>query len=124
MLSAEQRVAVRGKIAKAEEFMLVSEFAMELAAYDATVSLAVSAGINASDAIILANGGVPPNASDHQQSARTLRRIDTAAAAQLTRVLNLKHKAQYSLQRCTRANAEDAIRASSRLIEKSKAAHV
>ena len=112
---------MRAKLTKAEEFLSVAEFAMELAAYNAAASLAVSAGINASDSMILASGGVLPNASDHRQSTRTLKRLNPGASAQLTRLLGVKNKAQYLLQMCTKSDAEIAIRAASKLMENGRA---
>ena len=114
---------MRAKVAKAEEFLTAAELSLELSAYNAATSLAVSAGINASDSMILAKGGVLPNASDHQQSTRTLRRIDPSAAVQLNRLLGLKNKSQYALQMCTRSDADVAVKAAEKLLEKVKALH-
>lgn len=112
---------VAAKVAKAEEFLLMAEIAIDLNAYDAAVSLAVSAAINASDAMILAAGGVVPSGQEHATAARTLGRLaGSDAANQLNRALSLKSRAQYEIRRCTATDAAKAQQAAERLVNKSK----
>lgn len=113
--------AVALKIAKAEEFLLSGELALEIDAFDSATSLAVSAAINASDALIIAAGQPLPRGRDHGQAVTILRHAsDLPTSRQLGRALQLKNKAQYDLNRCTRADAEDAIKVAERLIAKAR----
>lgn len=121
MLSAERRAAAQTKLDKAAEFLLSAELIREAECFDAAVSLAVSAAINASDAAIVLCGGQIPRGSSHDAAVTVLRKsVDEVAARQLARVLSFKNKAQYDVKRCTRADAEDAIRAAERVLSKSK----
>ncbi|WP_456285852.1 HEPN domain-containing protein [Microbacterium sp. JZ70] len=113
--------AVRLKLDKADEFLLMAELALETDSFDAAVSLAVSASINASDALIMRTGGAIPRGPAHDTAVTTLRRlVDRHASQQLARALNFKNKSQYDLKRCTRADAEEVLRAAERLISKGK----
>ncbi|WP_092555728.1 HEPN domain-containing protein [Herbiconiux ginsengi] len=123
MPSPELRLAVRSKIAKAEEFFIMANYAFESGAFDAAVSMSVSASINASDAIILSHGGLISNAADHNRATRTLAGLDRAASRQLQRALSIKHKAQYSIQRCTQADATTGLALAERLLERSQSPH-
>jgi uncharacterized protein (UPF0332 family) len=112
---------VAAKVAKAADFLLMAEIADELGSYDAAVSLAVSAAINASDALILAAGGVVPSGDDHAVAERSLSRLaGPDAAKQLSRALRLKSQAQYQIRRCTAAEAAKVLQAAERLVNKSK----
>jgi hypothetical protein len=103
------------KLAKAKEFMLVAEAAMD--AMDAAVSLAASAAINAADVISLVDIGSYPRDGDHQQAVTRLRPTRPQSARQLASVLALKPKAQYDSKRCTKNDVTTALKQSSRLVD-------
>lgn len=87
-------------------------------AFDAAVSLAVSAGINASDALILHATGSIPTGSGHEEAVRLLRRAGhSTAASQLQRLLSVKSVAQYSARRCSSEEADQALQRGERLID-------
>lgn len=117
MTEALRQAAVAAKCQKAEEFALVAEFAFDGESYDAAVSLAVSAAINAGDALCVAHLGFFPSGQDHAQAPRVLRDAGFARASrQLGRALAVKWKAQYSSTRCTRNDAALALENAKRLI--------
>ena len=99
----------------------MAELSLDADAYDAATSLAVSAAINAADALVLLAGEVPPRGMDHSQATTVLRKtVGGDASRQLAKALSRKSKAQYDLKRCTKVDAEDTIKAASRLLTKSK----
>lgn len=108
-------------MAKSEEFLLAAELMLDEKLFDVATSLAVSAAINASDAIILEKTGSIPSGPDHNQAVIMLRKAtDLATARQLQSAIGLKDKAQYRIARCTRADADSAVKAARRLLNKSK----
>ncbi|HEX8306073.1 MAG TPA: hypothetical protein VF612_14450 [Jatrophihabitans sp.] len=115
MVSEPVRAVAAQKLAKAKEFMLVAEAAVD--AMDAAVSLAASAAINAADVILLVDVGSYFRDSDHQQAVTRLRRNRPQSARQLASVLALKPKAQYDSKRCTRNDVATALKQSGRLID-------
>lgn len=113
--------SVRAKVTKADQFLAAAECMRTFDAYDATVSLAVSAAINASDAIILDRTDQMPSGNDHEQAVTMLRKAtDRDTSTQLQFVLGLKNKAQYAVQGCTATEADAAIKRAVRLVNKSK----
>jgi hypothetical protein len=113
--------ALEAKIQKSEQFQVMAEVAVDLKAYDAACSLAVSAGINASDAAIMQGGSPRPAGSDHSSAVSLLRRIaGNSTAQQLSGLLRVKNRAQYDVTRCTMADATEAVKRSGRLLDKSK----
>ncbi|WP_314140585.1 HEPN domain-containing protein [uncultured Plantibacter sp.] len=109
------------KLRKAEEFLISAELMQECGSLNAAVSLAVSASINASDAIIFGVSGRLPSGVDHNSAVTALKKASDASAwIQLQRALNLKNKAQYSAVSCTSTDAENAIKAAQRLVEKAR----
>jgi len=108
---------VRVKIAKARDFLVMAEFAGE-GYFDPAVSLAVSAAVNASDALcIIATGGFP-SGDRHADAAGLLRKAGySQAGTHLARVLAVKNKAQYSVTRCSERDAVDAIKHAQRLLD-------
>ncbi|WP_146243509.1 hypothetical protein [Curtobacterium sp. MCLR17_034] len=116
MGSAEDAV-VRVKRAKAEEFQFLASLAVGQY-HDAAASLAASAAINASDALIVHKGGAIPNRQDHQAAVKILRRlVDGRAAGHLAGALRMKSKSQYSATHCTDKEAHDAVLHSGRLLD-------
>lgn len=112
---------VRAKVAKAKDFLAAAEIMRELDAYDAAVSLAVSAAIHASDALVLDFSGIMPSGQDHHSAIALLKSAtDRDTGRQLDYVLNLKSKAQYAVQRCTASEAAEVLKRAKRLVEKSK----
>lgn len=119
MSAGSTRVAL-AKVSKSEEFLLVASFAFEGGTYDAAASLAVSAAINASDALCAMRGRVP-SGRDHQDAVQSLRRNGFQQASNiLARVLAIKQKSQYSARRVSRSEADDAVKRAERLLELAK----
>ncbi len=84
---------------------------------DASVSLAVSAAINAADVLCLARTGNYPSGQNHDRAPILLKKAGLSIeASQLTRVLGVKTKAQYSPARCTVADATEAVKSAQRLL--------
>jgi len=112
---------VRAKVAKAKDFLAGAEIMLDLRAYDAAVSLAISAAINASDALVLDFENILPSGKDHHRAIALLKSAtDRDTGRQLEYVLNLKSKAQYAVQRCTASEAEEVLKRAKRLVGKSK----
>lgn len=108
---------VATKLAKAEEFQLLAGLAVDQY-YDAAVSLAATAAINASDALIVLSGGAIPGRQEHQAAVKVLRsRVNAAAANHLAGALRQKSKSQYSAQQCSSKEAEEAVLHSGRLLD-------
>lgn len=96
-------------------------YAGELDAHDAACSLAASAGVNATNALLIQIGVKPPNGSDHYSAVTALRqRGQREASVQLASLLGLKHRSQYETSRCTAADADRAIKLAERIVNKSK----
>lgn len=103
------------KLEKAEEFFLLADVSAP-SEWDAAVSLAVSAGINAADVIILLKTG-NFGGGEHDGAVRTLKRLGYGTeASQLSFLLRLKSTAQYSARRCTLSEAEDCLKRAARLL--------
>jgi len=109
--------AVSLKLDKAAEFLMVAEFALDGGCFDAATSLAVSAGINAGDGLCLAKLDVLPSGQDHGEAPRVLQRAGYGQVGSLlSRLLSVKFKGQYSLKRCTRSEADTAIKRADRIL--------
>lgn len=107
------------KLAKADEFLSVADVALGAECFDAAVSLAVSAAVNASDALCLEAAGRYSTTSNHADALALLRQCGvagTSASKNLQRVLKLKTKAQYSSNRCKAKEAEDAYMYAERVL--------
>jgi hypothetical protein len=117
MMVAGASDAAALKLDKATEFLLMAEFALEGECFDAAASLAVSAAINGGDALCLARLGVLPNGQNHDEATRILRGAGfDQASVLLGRTLAIKYKAQYSASRCSRRDAESAVKRAQRMI--------
>jgi hypothetical protein len=113
---------VRIKLTKAKEFLDMAELAADGPYLDAATSLAVSAAINASDALLALTIGVMPTGESHMDAVTILRKAGLRrASSHLARALALKHKAQYSARRCTANEAEDATKQATRLLAEAQA---
>lgn len=103
----------RVKLAKATDFLEAAETVFEYELYDSAVSLAVSAGVNFSDAYQVRRTGGYLKGQDHRSAAVVLQRLGPTGAAMarsFSRLLSLKNKSQYMTARCTKIEAERAIR--------------
>jgi hypothetical protein len=109
--------AVALKLEKAAEFLLMAEFALEGGCFDAATSLAVTSGINSGDVLCLSRLKALPSGQDHGDTVRILRKNGFDQASMLLgRLLGVKSKAQYSLGRCTRGDAEAAVKRADRIL--------
>lgn len=109
--------AAASKLEKAAEFLLMAEFALDGECFDAATSLAVSSGVNSGDALCLARLGVLPAGQDHDDAARLLRKNGFGQASTLLgRLLGVKSKAQYSVARCVKGDAENAVKRAERML--------
>lgn len=119
-MSSVVAAAIKTKLAKAEEYLLVADLAND-ECFDASVSLSVSASINAADVLCLAKTGSFPSGPDHGNAATILKRVGLRnESLQLARVLGLKTKAQYSASTCSRADAHDCLKSAERLLQSAK----
>jgi hypothetical protein len=120
-VSGHEEVA-RAKLAKAEEFLMVAGVA-ETDAPSATVSLAITAGILASDVILLrATRTAPTGAASHEEAVGLLRGAGYASASsQLQRLVAGKTPIQYRARAATAAEAADAIKRATRLVDAARA---
>lgn len=85
--------------------------------FDASVSLAVSASINAADVLCLATSGYYSSGQNHDRAPAILKKAGLSIeSSQLARVLGVKVKAQYSPARCTDRDATEAVKSAQRLI--------
>lgn len=120
-MAKDEPAEVKKRREKAEEFLLLCELALDMGAYNAAVSLAVSASIQASDVLQLLAGMQPQRGTDHSATVPRLRSAaGDAAAQQLRFVLGLKSKAQYDSQLMSKTEAEEALKRATRLVQKSK----
>ena len=106
---------------KAEEFLLLAD-AAESTEWDAAISNAAIAGINASDVVITLESRLIGHAADHSAAVKTLRSLGYGIESnQLSRLLKIKNVAQYGERRCTSAEASDAVTRATRLVESARA---
>lgn len=115
-MSSAVAAAIRAKLAKAEEYLAMAELASD-GYLDASVSLAVSAAINAADVLCLTAAGNYPSGQNHDRAPALLKKAGMSIeSSQLTRVLGVKTKAQYSPARCTVTDATEAVKGAQRLL--------
>ena len=89
---------------------------------DAVVTLAVHAGIAASDVICLRSLGYYWQSSNHHEAIEHLRSADPASAAHLTTLLALKTRAGYGSDTMSATNVERSVRAMQHLATAARAA--
>ncbi|WKK72698.1 hypothetical protein Q0F99_07175 [Rathayibacter oskolensis] len=115
-----------GRLSKAEEFAEAAAVFVSIEgrieSADAFVTLAVHAGIAASDAICIRKLGRYSPTGSHSDSVALLRRADPEAAKHLERLLTLKTKAGYSARPVTTAEALAANRAHLELLARARRA--
>jgi hypothetical protein len=110
----------RAHLAKAEEFLAEADGALDRGSANVATSDAVTAGINAKDAICLALVGQTTKSGDHGNAVAELRRAGPAGAdlvATLDRLMKPKTTAQYQATPVSASDAEVAVRQARRLVE-------
>lgn len=115
----------RRHLDKAEEYAAAARVVLDLGHVNAACSLAVTAGINAKDAVCLLTVGYTDKADDHTKAVNELRRSGTtgrAMAETLRRLLGSKTKSQYSSSSINAKDAHDAVTRTGRLVDVAKEA--
>jgi hypothetical protein len=108
------------KFDKACEFLSVAEVALAGGCFDAAVSLAVSAVINASDVLCMEITGNFPSGQSHDGAFAILRKcgnVGESVSRHLRGALKMKNKSQYSTARCRENEAEGTYRHAERAID-------
>lgn len=104
-----------GRTAKMAQFVEATEIILALAdddeLRDAVVTLAVHAGIAASDVICLRRLGYYWQSGNHHEAIEHLRRADSGSAGHLTTLLSLKTRAGYGHDSMSATNAARSVRA-------------
>jgi hypothetical protein len=111
---------VRIYLGKAEEFLVAARESLEAGHALAATSLAVHAGISASDAICGARTGERAAASDHGQVVALLGRAGregTDAVRTLTRLMPLKNRAEYEPEDVPKTTAKRAVEQAERIVQ-------
>lgn len=102
----------RTHLRKAKEFLDAAILTQDQSLYNAATSNAVSAGINAKDAICLATRGHTNRTDNHKAAVKELELSGSAGksvAAKLGRLLALKPKSQYGTGHATATDARNAV---------------
>ena len=102
----------RAHLKKAKEFLDAAELNLDVDMFNAATSSAVTAGINAKDAICLALTGKTHKSENHTDAATELRKAGTATKSlgtTLGRLIKLKNKAQYQTADVARSDAVKAV---------------
>ena len=110
----------RSYLGKAEEFLTAAGESLRAGHNLAATSLAVHAGISASDAICGARTGQRSAGEDHQSTSTLLGeagREGTEAARFMTRLLPLKNRAEYEPEDVPKASARRAVEQATKLVE-------
>jgi hypothetical protein len=118
---------LEGRSGKMRQFVEAADILTELAdddeeLRDAVVTLAVHAGIAASDVICLRRLGYYWQSGNHQEAVGHLKRADAASAGHLSALLSLKTRAGYGYDATTAQNAVRAVRAMHQLMEAARRA--
>lgn len=114
------RAEAAGHLDKAREFLAAAESALQNRWCNAAASSAVTAGINAKDALCLAVVGRTAAAVDHRQAVAELRELGPVgreAVAALDRLLGMKDRAQYDRRSVTVEDARAAVRRAATLVQ-------
>jgi hypothetical protein len=109
----------RTYLGKAEEFLAAARESLDAGYSMAATSLAVHAGISASDAICGARTGQRPAGGEHGQAVSLLNRAGregTDAARILTRLMPLKNRAEYDPDDVPKAMARRAVEQADRIV--------
>lgn len=108
------------KVAKATEFQKMAEVALTGGCYDCAASLAVSAGVNAIDALCLHVFGRYSKAQGHEDAVVLVSKAGVTgrtAATPFRRLLSIKNKSQYLNARCSAQEATEAVKRASRILD-------
>lgn len=112
---------VDAKLQKAREFLDMADVSLAGPYYNAAVSLAVSAAVNAADVILFIATGDGSHEDDHGAAARALRAAGyDRASSHLSRALSAKSKAQYSARLCGDLEATSAFKHADRLLDQAR----
>lgn len=118
--------ALYGRTTKMVQFVEAAEIILALAdddeLRDAVVTLAVHAGIAASDVICLRRLGYYWQSANHHEAIEHLRRADAASARHLSTLLSLKTRAGYGHDTMSPSNVTRAVRAMQYLSAAARAA--
>jgi len=107
-------------LGKAQEFLDAAEAANTEGWTNAATSNAVTAGINAKDAICFLLSGQSVAAENHREAVAELRRLGAStreAANALDRLLGLKDRAQYDRRDVPKVDANAALRRAHLLVD-------
>jgi HEPN domain-containing protein len=110
----------RAHLGKAREFLDAAKALLDLGLHNAAASNAVTAGINAKDAISLKLTGQTRKTEDHRDAVSELKAIGPTAAGlapTLGRLLQLKAKSQYRAASVSKSEATKAVEWARRLYE-------
>lgn len=110
----------RGHLTKAREFQDIAEIARDLDQHNAATANAVTAGINAKDAICLTLTGRTKKADNHDEAVAELKAAGPSGAVlttTLSRLLRLKTKAQYQPASVSATDAKKAVEWAERLVD-------
>lgn len=110
----------KAHVGKAQEFFEIAQVSMDLNLSNAAASNAVLSGINSKDAICLKLTGRTAKTENHSDAVKELKQAGAAAsglASTLSRLLQLKSKAQYRSASVTSAEAQKAVEWAKRLSE-------
>ena len=109
---------VGARLAKSREFLDIAIMVEDDDSRNAVVSLCITAGINAADAVVSVRERVVSQNRNHDQAPGTLRRLGLdAMASALSRLLGLKNKSQYSTSACSAADAKAALYSATKVLE-------
>lgn len=118
MVSSEVRSHVAARLTKSQEFLDIAIMVEDDDSRNAVVSLCVTAGINAADAVVTVHERVVDNNRNHDHAPRILRRLGfDAMASALARLLALKNKSQYSVHACSATDASAALFSATKMLE-------
>lgn len=112
--------AARGHLTKAQEFQEEAKSALANGHPNVATANAVTAGINAKDAICLVLVGKTAKADDHRQAVGELKKagkIGADLASTLDRLLKPKTKSQYQSLSMVIKDAEAAVNQAARLVD-------
>ncbi|WP_228507617.1 hypothetical protein [Herbiconiux sp. VKM Ac-1786] len=117
---------IDGRTTKMRQFVEATEILLELAdddeLRDAVVTLAVHAGIAASDVICLRRLGYYWQSGNHHEAIEHLQRAEPACARHLTTLLALKTRAGYGHDAISPSNVARSVRAMRHLADAARAA--
>jgi hypothetical protein len=115
----------RAHLDKAREFLAAARAALDANWHNAAAGSAVTAGINAKDALCFALAGRSTAAEDHRSAVAELRGLGQAGrepAVAFDRLLGLKDRAQYDRRGVTGTDAQAAVRRATTLVEAARRA--